>query len=169
MNLFKLNLTFAPPIVKPKTLSSLLRYEEHEPGLGALIYCQLGPEYHSGIYAGNGKAIHLRGNGNIEETSLIDFTNHYLTKDKQIFFPIDPIANEPYSCYEAFYRAIDMLGKKRNYHLLFDNCHQFCAGCIAGDFEEPRNFLWMAKEIFKEEVLVHEGKIKWIASGNHLI
>lgn len=54
--------------------------------------------------------------------------------------------DEPYSCFETYYRAIDMLGKKRNYHFLFDNCHQFCAGCITGRFEEPHIFCeWRRK------------------------
>lgn len=133
-----------------------------EPGLGALIYCELGPVEHSGIYVGDGKVVHLRGSGNIEEVSLEKFTNHPLTKDKGIIMPVNPDDQEPYGCEDAFYRAKDMVGKSRMYHLLLDNCHQFCSGCITGDFENTHTFLWMVEDVFEKEVLLLDDSIEWI-------
>ena len=31
-----------------------------------------------------------------------------------------------------------------------DNCHQFTAGCLTGNFEEAKNFLWMVKDASAE-------------------
>lgn len=45
-----------------------------------------------------------------------------------------------------------MVGKKRNYNLLLDNCHQFASGCITGDFENNDNFLFMLKHTAKEHL-----------------
>ncbi|MCY3701857.1 MAG: lecithin retinol acyltransferase family protein [Rhodospirillales bacterium] len=58
------------------------------------------------------------------------------------------------SCYDersvgnsrAARRALSMIGRRRNYNLLLDNCHQFVAGCLTGDFENSDNFLWMLKD-----------------------
>ena len=47
---------------------------------------------------------------------------------------------------EVALRSIEALGDKRDYNILFDNCHQFTAGCLSGDFDEnASNFLWMLK------------------------
>ncbi|OJD42613.1 hypothetical protein BAU22_22410 [Bacillus sp. 4048] len=43
-------------------------------------------------------------------------------------------------------RAIEKLGQSRNYHVLFDNCHQFISGCLTGDFGDLCNFLRVLKD-----------------------
>ena len=43
-------------------------------------------------------------------------------------------------------RARSMVGNKRNYSLLLDNCHQFTSGCLTGDFDNADNFLWFLKQ-----------------------
>jgi len=43
-------------------------------------------------------------------------------------------------------RAKNMIDKKRDYNVLFDNCHQFTFGCLTEDFENYDNFLWMLKD-----------------------
>ena len=38
-------------------------------------------------------------------------------------------------------RALRKVGSHRDYNLFLDNCHQFCSGCLTGDFENSDNFL----------------------------
>ena len=38
-----------------------------------------------------------------------------------------------------------MVGKRRNYNVILDNCHQFSSGCLSGNYENPHNFFWMVK------------------------
>ena len=49
-------------------------------------------------------------------------------------------------------RAQKMIGQERDYNFILDNCHQFTAGCISGDFENSANFFWILKEVIKKEM-----------------
>lgn len=128
-----------------------------EPGIGSLIYCQLLTAEHSGIYVGDRMVVQLSGQGNIELVSLEVFTNNLTTVDTDIFIPIDrdgfPITSET-----TAKNALLEIGGTRKYNLLFDNCHQFSAGCILGDFENGNVALWMVKHEFAE---LFSDEIKW--------
>ena len=82
--------------------------------------------------------------------------------DKDIFIPVDS-DGDPVPCYIAAQNAELVLGQKRNYNLLLDNCHQFSAGCITGEFDNDNNFLWMTKDAFKDNVssTVNWQRWKW--------
>ena len=58
----------------------------------------------------------------------------------------------------AVNRAWEILGKKRDYNFLIDNCHQFSSGCLNGDFEYHLNFLWMLKDEAKKTI----GATEWL-------
>lgn len=125
---------------------------DKEPEYGALVYCQLGPVEHSGIYIGNREIVHLNGRGHIERADLHLFTSHVTTIDKAIWFPCDEEDGYAIGNKEAGNRAKEMLTNRRKYHLLMDNCHQFCSGCISGDFENANNFLWTVKHAFDKDL-----------------
>lgn len=124
-----------------------------EPIFGSVIYTALGfgTCEHSGIYVGNQKVIALNGKGDIVENTLEEFTGHLTTFNHEIYFPFDKDYEWAIGFSDAASRAKEMLGKSREYHLLFDNCHQFCAGCLSGDYENARNFLWMLQDDVKEK------------------
>lgn len=46
----------------------------------------------------------------------------------------------PVGSKDAARRAKKMVGRYRDYSLVFDNCHQFTSGCITGNFENSDNF-----------------------------
>ncbi|MCM3624333.1 hypothetical protein M4D70_19080 [Brevibacillus borstelensis] len=119
------------------------------PAYGALVYCELGfgSMEHSGIYVGGNRIIDLDGKGNIKKVSLNEFTSHISTVDTEIWVPCDKEGN-PIGLSYAGDRAVNMLGGKRDYNLILDNCHQFASGCITGNFENADNFLWMLKDTF---------------------
>ena len=56
-------------------------------------------------------------------------------------------------------RALAMVGQRRNYNFLLDNCHQFCCGCLTGEFNNNNKFLWQLKKIAKQEIQAKEWRI----------
>ena len=131
-----------------------------EPGVGAVVYCQLLSAEHSGIYLGNGRIAQLSGTGKIEEVSLACFTNNITTFDKDIFIPVDSFGCA-ISFEEAATHAKKMLDSTRSYHFLYDNCHQFSSGCLTDNFENDANFLWMVKSAFTEATNKHVHWQRW--------
>lgn len=165
-----LKTTFDPPVhttvARPekifKTTSSLTSslssfYDDStftykSPAIGSVVYCQLGPVEHSGIFIGNNQIVQLNGRGQIECVSPDKFTDHITTIDPDIYIPCNIKTKEPVGYTISSGRAIDKIDKNRNYNLLFDNCHQFSAGCITGDFENPNNFLTWLKDTYEDTV-----------------
>ncbi|GAB6427684.1 hypothetical protein bcgnr5378_07040 [Bacillus cereus] len=133
-----------------------------EPAVGSMVYCMLGPVEHSGIYIGQGYIAHLNGNGEIEVVSPKRFTDHVTTLNTDIFIPMDN-DDYPIGDSEIAFRAIEMVGEERNYNFLMDNCHQFSAGCITGDFENASNFLFLVKHDFSKTMEQDSrwGRWKW--------
>ena len=54
--------------------------------------------------------------------------------------------NNPVGSEEVANRALNKVGRRVDYNVIFNNCHQFTAGCLNDDAEgDPMNFLWMLK------------------------
>ncbi|MBT2762407.1 lecithin retinol acyltransferase family protein [Paenibacillus sp. ISL-20] len=134
--------------------------ENLEPSYGSIIYTELGfgTMEHSGIYMSDGEVIQLNGDGYIRRVSLREFTSHITTFDHEIYVPCYHDYDSTISFPMAGHRAYEMVGQSRSYNLVMDNCHQFCAGCLTGDFDNPNNFLWMLKDSVKSE---HGEEILW--------
>jgi hypothetical protein len=54
-------------------------------------------------------------------------------------------------------RAKAMIGKRRQYNVLLDNCHQFTCGCLSGDFENPCNYFTLVQA----EIISRFGIFSW--------
>ncbi|MED3957662.1 hypothetical protein P4605_10030 [Priestia aryabhattai] len=130
-----------------------------EPTFGSIIYTEIGMGIsgHSGIYIGEDEVIALNGKGNVIQTTLYEFTDHPTTIHRDIYVPYDN-DGYPFGHPTAAFRAMEMLGSRRRYNLIIDNCHQFCSGCITGNFENANNFLWMLKQTFEKE---HVESVNW--------
>ncbi|AOZ94948.1 hypothetical protein LPB68_22030 (plasmid) [Paenibacillus crassostreae] len=131
------------------------------PSYGSLVYCQLGPVEHTGIYIGDRRIVDLGGNGQIRISTLKSFTSHISTLDEDIWFPINRSNQTSIGIASSAERAYQMAinNSKRDYNILLDNCHQFSSGCISGDFENADNFLWTVKHTFEKS----SGKdIEWV-------
>lgn len=127
---------------------------------GSVVLCDLvETEYHSGIYVGNNRIVHLEGSGEIRCVSPERFLKRLggLTEAKVIFVSCDS-DGDPVGDDETAERALSMVGKRRDYNLVFDNCHQFTSGCITDDFENADNFTWMLKMTAKDYL----GAEKWL-------
>lgn len=128
--------------------------QKFEPAYGSLVYTELGYGLaeHSGIYVGNKQIIDLDGRGRINKRSLSQFTSNITTFNYEIYVPCYDGENTSIGCYKAGWNAEEKLSDGRNYNLFFDNCHQFCAGCITGEFENSSNFLTFLKDDFRKAV-----------------
>jgi hypothetical protein len=117
--------------------------DQVQPEIGSVLYCDLALGYmdHSGIYIGNNEIVHLSGKGHIEIVSPKQFING--TTACSIY--VSCRGTSSVGSAAAAKLARDMVGTSRNYNFILDNCHQFCAGCLTGDFENACNFLWMLK------------------------
>lgn len=135
--------------------------DDYEPPPGTVVYCELGPVEHSGIYVGSGKIVHLNRFGEIKSVEPKTFTDSIATMDEIILVPYD--GNAEFSDESWKYsgavgnkyianNAMAMIGRKREYNFILDNCHQFCAGCITEDYDNAVNFLWMLKALLQKEI-----------------
>lgn len=130
-----------------------------EPEYGAIVYTDLifGLGDHSGIYIGDKTIIAVHSDGLIEKASLEKFTGGFTTLVGDIYVPFT-LAGESIGHKESGDRAISMIGNRLAYNLLLNNCHQFCAGCLDGEFFNDNNFLWMLKDTARKH---YGGTVFW--------
>ena len=108
---------------------------------GSVVYCDLafGFAEHSGIYIGDNLIVALEHDGRIVSRSPEGFMEG--TPATRIY--VSCRSGRAVGSEKAAERARQMIGSRRDYHVLSDNCHQFCAGCLLGNFENSVNFLSM--------------------------
>lgn len=110
---------------------------------GAIVWCDLGlgSAEHSGVYIGDNKIIELNGDGYLKILSIYDFIKYSDFRTGMSLYSICDISGQVLADYQIASRAIRYLkeNERRGYNLLFDNCHQFTAGCILNDLVNPFN------------------------------
>lgn len=109
---------------------------------GSIVHCSLYGVEHTGIYIDNESIIELLGTGEIRSTnpaSFIDGTNSI-----SIYVACDD--TRPIGSKIVANRASAYIGKSRDYHLLYDNCHQFTGGCVTGNFSDGKTIFWMLED-----------------------
>ena len=120
------------------------------PRVGSVVYCDLafGFAEHSGVYIGNKEIVHLNGNGRVEVVSPREFMNSTTAANIYVSCEGRYVSSEKHIADTAKM----MLGSYRNYNFILDNCHQFTAGCITGDFENSCSFMWFLKDEAKKHM-----------------
>lgn len=131
--------------------------DQVQPEIGSVLYCDLAFGYmeHSGIYVGNNQIVHLNGRGNIETVS----PRRFLDGGSGVHIYV--------SCYNTIAvgdqstaeRAKNWVGHSRDYNFVLDNCHQFSAGCLTGNFNNSSNFLWMLKDEAKNRLMANTWRV----------
>ncbi len=113
------------------------------PEKGSVLYCDLsfGIAEHSDIYVGDNRIVHLNGKGEIEAVSPAAFLSPFVLQD----IYVSCMENSAVGSERVATRALSMVGKKRNYNLVMNNCHQFTTGCLTEDFENSSNLLTFLK------------------------
>lgn len=115
-----------------------------QPEIGSVVYCDLlfGYAEHSGIYIGDGEIVALEKDGRIVARS----TSGFMDGTTAISIYVSCHDGHAVGSEAAARRAREMIGSHRDYNVILDNCHQFTAGCLTGNFENSNNFLWMLKD-----------------------
>ena len=135
------------------------------PVKGSIIYCELAlAAEHSGIYLGKGKIAHLDGSGAIRVVSTKTFLNRLGGWNNAISIYVSCNDNVAVGSENIAKRARAAAGRKREYNLILDNCHQFSSGCVTGNFENSDNFLWMLKDTAMKSINVTTWRVWDIAN-----
>ena len=113
------------------------------PQKGSVLYCDLsfGIAEHSGIYVCDNRIVHLNGKGEIEVVSPAAFLSPFALQD----IYVSCMENNAVGSERVANHALSMVGKKRNYNFVMNNCHQFTTGCLTEDFENSSKLLTFLK------------------------
>lgn len=138
-------------------ISTVLFKETVTPIRGSVVYRKLGPAEHTGIYVGDRTICELDGSGRIELVDYREFCN------SNPFCEIYVACNKSghvLSSAVVYKRAMKMVGNKRKYNLILDNCHQFASGCLTGEFESPDNFFVFLEQTIEDK---YGSSLEWRA------
>ncbi|NDV12660.1 hypothetical protein GZH52_07580 [Crenobacter sp. HX-7-9] len=140
-------------------IDNAVRDKVSAPAIGSVIYCDLaaGTAEHSGIYIGSNNIVHLSGDGIIERVNPKQFINRLGGWNTAISIYVSCNAGTPVGSTNVAKLAESMIGSQRSYNLIMDNCHQFTAGCLSGNFENSCNFF----TFLKDEVQIRIGGTEW--------
>ena len=133
------------------------------PEPGCIVICKIagGLAEHSGVYVGDGEVVELKGNGRIQKVSFREFLHDGLTRTGALIYVACDSSNTVLHDTTIATRANEMVGHARDYNFIMDNCHQFTAGCITGDFENADNFFVFLAHSIKHK-MNNGGMIKWL-------
>ena len=103
--------------------------------------------------------MHLSGEGIIEEVYPAGFMDRLDGLSTSISIYASCKNGSPVGSESAAKNSVDMIGKKREYNLIFDNCHQFTAGCLTGRFNNASNYMWILKDDSKNIIPAEEWRV----------
>jgi len=116
-------------------------FDTVNPTIGSVLYVDFiaaaSLMQHSGIYIGDGKIVHLNGNGVVEEVSPSDFISGFggLKCGSSIYVSCN--GTTPVGCKSAANTAKAEVGNSYEYSIIKFNCHQFVSNCISGFVSDP--------------------------------
>lgn len=115
-------------------IDNVFRDKVSSPAVGSMVYCDLIMAEHSGIYVGKGNIVHLDGDGIIEAVSPTLFLERLDGLNTAISIYVSCDGRKAVGNPKAAERARSLIGTRRDYNVLFKNCHQFTASCLTGNF-----------------------------------
>ena len=139
------------PIYTVNLIKEIKKYDTpssavHKPVPGTPVYCNLAIAFeHTGIYIGNNEIAHLNGDGDIEAVSPGEFVGRLDGSNPAMTIYFAEYGGKALGSSTIANRAKSLIGSRRDYRVLLDNCHQFTCGCVSGDFENPCNYFWMVE------------------------
>lgn len=128
-------------------IDNVIRDKISSPAIGSMVYCDLLSAEHSGIYIGRGKIVHLDGGGVVEAVPPALFLERLDGLNTAISIYASCNGNNAVGNPKIAERARTLIGTRKDYHILFDNCHQFTAGCLTGNFKNNVNSFSTLKQL----------------------
>ncbi|ANS73378.1 hypothetical protein AWM70_01245 [Paenibacillus yonginensis] len=122
------------------------------PGRGSIVIAALyeGLGEYSGIYIGDHQIITLSNKHTPVQMSIEEFSHIHSTRFKsEIYWACHLFNRQPVRFPEAAQRALHTLNNN-SYKTMLINSHQFCSGCITGDFDNEDAQLSELKKRIKE-------------------
>lgn len=136
--------------------------------VGYVVYCDLkmGLE-HTGLYLGNDMIAELNGEGDFALVTTHTFLNYSEQRIGEIIYiPYSPYEESIITNPMAAINALCRINEKTEYNLLLNNCHQFVAGALTGDFENGNNTFWSLTYMIEKQF--HNGrKLYWRPLKRH--
>lgn len=131
------------------------------PCIGSILYIDMafGFADHTGVYVGNGQVVELSGEGIVQKVSVEEFMDTPALVNTAMSIYVSSHEGCAVGSSAVAQRALDRVGSWRDYNLILDNCHQFCSGCVTGNFENSDNFLWMLKDTVKKHMYADEWSV----------
>lgn len=150
---------FVAPAVSEYLVDNYVR-DTVRPVRGSVVYCKLGGiAEHSGIYVGDGKIVHLDGDGSIEVVSRRTFIRRLGGVNPALSIYVSCVDTSAAGTEAVAKRALAMIGRQRKYNVILDNCHQFTSGCLTGNFDNSDNFWWMVKDTAEKKYKVDNWRV----------
>lgn len=121
---------------------------------GSIVYCDifLGFAEHSGVYIGDNRIVQLNKYGEIEAVTPKEFVSGTSSRSIYVSSREAQGSTKSVGLYTIAKRAESMVGRKRSYGFIVENCHQFTTGCMTNEFNNTNNFLWMLKDETRKRI-----------------
>lgn len=113
------------------------------PPPGAIVHCSLWGAEHSGVHVGGGHIVNLEGTGLVRRVDRAKFVRH--TNALTVYVACaggSPLGSEAIAA-----RARAVLGQRRAYDILRENCHCFTAACITGQPTSDARFFHLLEAV----------------------
>jgi len=137
-----------PGVGLMETMLDVARDGVH-PIRGSILYCDLfGIAEHSGVYIGNNQIVHLEKSGYVRTSHPFDFVDG----TSSVIIRVSAKGASPVGSEDVARRAESMVGTKRRYNVLTNNCHRFASGCLTGSFNNSRTLLSLLKADAAERI-----------------
>lgn len=151
------NFLLMPACAAAELVTDIVLRAKVTPKVGSIVYCDLALGYaeHSGVYIGDNKIVHLNRHGDIEVVTPRSF----IKNTPAIGIYVSCHGPNAKGCKHTAQRAENMVGKKRDYNVFFNNCHQFSSGCLTGDFENSDNLLLLLKYTANDKLKVNSWRV----------
>lgn len=132
-------------------------YDKVTPIRGSILYVDLAAGYmeHSGVYIGDDQIVELNQDGEITIVSPAGFASG----GTGFSIYVSCHDGAPVGSEKIAERAEQMIGTKRDYNLIFNNCHIFTSYCLTGNSENTSSFLWEVKCNSKTQLSSNEWRI----------
>lgn len=129
------------------------------PKRGSILHCSLYGVEHTGIYLENNRIVDLSGDGSIR----LKKPEEFIAGTSALAIYVACTDTTPLYRSIIADRAEKMIGSRKDYHLLMDNCHRFTGYCVTGEDKERlvNTFSELQMKITSEFNITRNNEFTW--------